>query len=264
MFNILKREIRINKHGFPVIKLVRDETQIDHDAASMNIPSVTEVKVDPSQHRRENLVSELSSKLGQELGPDTKAMTLRGYSTWTLEVLEQAFGDSDELGSFMNKTHYFRDDEDMVRSAAIFSDEVPDDLRMNIEPVFQSVKAALGMDNLSDAEEGTENHEAVTSIVRVAMESAQLEFQRTNTRSSERRMDRNGRFTTRYTADKLPSPKVDTMTPELAKIITEYPDRTDDIIEHIKGRYDTRQALDPDFLRINLNNASSSLADGLL
>jgi hypothetical protein len=273
MFNILKREIRINKHGFPVIKLVRDDTQIDNDAASLNIPAVTEIKVDATEQRRASLASELSAQFNQELGMPTMAeTTLRGYSKWTLEVLQQKFGETDGLEPFMKRTHYFRNDEDMVRSAAIFHDQISPHPKINSGSTLQSVKESLGMENLSDAEEGTDNHDEVTSIVRVAMANAQMKWDRkASSLTGVRRTDRNGRFVTSYAhrGEQISPPATrvisdGSMTPELAKVITDYPDRTDDIIEHIKERFTNQDVLDIDFLRINLDNASPALADGLL
>lgn len=261
MFNRLKRELRINKHGVAVTKHVIADPEPPRESLAKVVtfskPPVNPVFEQQRAQFRSDLMGDLDASSHDVNKDATKRIALEDYSKWTLEVLHNAFHGTGELEQFMSRSKLM--DEDLVRAGVMFKDM---DVYPNVAPenVLEAVRTpaseVLGLFNLSDAEAGSDQHEAVSTMVRVATESAKL----IEDRRSTSEYAANGRFASKYVrgSGNLLMPN------DLAEVIVDYPDRGDDIVKFIKDHCADGDPVDSGFLRVHLDNPTPALADGLL
>lgn len=242
MKNILKREVRFDKNGVAVHRNVIAEKAQKQGLFSRpgSVPTVGGNQKSKEQEQRSGLVSGLVQNLASEerssISGENSAIdaartpkradllrlesedrrfddqnytarveAIEGFSGDTLKMLDEAFSGSGRLTDFMLKTGF--EDEESLKSAITFRDSdifrSPDYRR-----VIQDVRWSRGGEPLYDVLEDSAEHDEVSALITVAA-------------GVRRRSDDPSRLG---------------MSPDVAEVTAEYPDRTDDIIRYISSR----------------------------
>lgn len=260
MKNILKREVRFDKNGVAVHRNVIAEKAPKQGMFSRpgSVPTVGGNHQAKEQQERinltsglvQNLASEERSSVSQEEAAIAAGRTpkrsdlLRGeaddrrfneknysglvyalddFSSDTLKMLDEAFSGSGKLTDFMLKVDF--DDEESVKSAITFRNsdlfDAPEYRR-----VLQDVRWSRGGEPLYDVLEDSAEHDEVSALISVAAGVRKLS-------------DDSSRLG---------------MSPDVAKVTADYPDRTDDIVRYISVRNVSAKDVDCDDLRRHLGS----------
>ena len=176
---------------------------------------------------------------------ESKALT--GYSLDTLQMLEAVFKNDGNLHSFMGWVKYFDQEKD-VRAALIHAPNM-----IQLPQMYSDTRSALGVDDLSIAPEGSGEHEIISAVLTVAH------------RGHSRRKSKLYRTSTRVAREILRNEDERLkMSPELAAVIIQHLDRTDDIISFMDAHDQGPDNVDTEHLTLHLDSAARSLATGVL
>lgn len=298
----LRPEVRVNKLGVPVTKHVRDAPAVPQGFLSRIVPTLNgslakqrtamlsdlgdditkeqelldiqadaEMKAmkasnDRSVQLKMMRVMRLNSReeLREGGGKNKRYVeVLNGYSTLTVAAIHDAFHGTGNVLFFL-KTNRF-EDEKLIRASLSFRDS---GLSQSTHPenVLRDVSKSLGVKDLSRIPEDSEQHTLVSAVIHVAAAAAddRSRASHVSLRSTSDSISARLRHRSERTIWMDKEAECIQMTPQLAKIIMERPDRTSDIINYIGSRQQEPKDLDIELMRLHLDNPSPSLADGIL
>lgn len=191
-------------------------------------------------------------------GIDHSISRLTGYSTTTITMLHSAFHGTGNVNDFIN---YAPHDEIGFRSALAFNRIVP--RNGQLVTVIKDVRNSTGIDDFSELEPGTAGHDLMTAVLTVAVgisENRQQAYFSQHENSGSSSISAASGFG-KWLKQENNRCK---MTPELAIVIVDCPERITDILNYIDRRNGDIEGLDGGHLRIHLDNAALSLSDGVL
>lgn len=296
-------EARVNKNGISVIKHVRAEAKSQHTGIlSKVVPTLTgaaakqrktlldDLKADIAAEQklrdeaaerkyanRHNLSDEhrtfvereyfehkqikMRREMEEEISKKPRFAGLDKLSTGTLEMIHGAFHGTNGVTAFLKVQSF--DDEERVRTHVVFRDAIGSD-RYSLSEALPHIQRSLGIKKLSNIEEGTPEHDAVSAVFRVAF-GAKERRQRVpfETMSNETMSDR---LQQQSKMREIMINELSTaiMSPQLAEVALEYPDRVDEIVDYMTKQDVIPETVDTEHLRLLLDNPSPALAEGIL
>lgn len=298
--NNLTPEVRVNKHGVPVVKHVRaDSPSVPNGFLSRIIPtlngslaktraamladldgdleqeaarSIAEADAELERARastgdvreiRMRLAMMRRAERGLKLPDDSIAKELSGYSTLTVAAIHDAFHGTGKVTSFL-KSHR-NDDEKYIRTSISFRG-------CNLEKstrqanMIRDVASSMGKKDLSRVPEGSDEHYLFSAVIKVAIGASQ-EREKSHTeivRGFGSGVSAQMKSRTEYRRWIQDEEACVHMTHELAVLVMEYPERTADIISYLGENKLDPVDVDTDLMRLHLENPTPALADGIL
>lgn len=288
----LKPEVRVNKLGIPVVKHVRkDDYTKPKGLLARLVPDLNNSYKKALEERKVELCDLLAKRLKYEweqrdadfeaaIAAETDPKRRRdmitygrdyiddleshqyqvkrtsGFSVSTLEALYEVQNETGDLTKILVAIHR---EEGELRAVLNFKQFLPG--RIFASQTFKDVKSSMGIDDYLHVEPDSEWHDAVSLVLDVASDAC---FKRN---SSDPAMRYPGKYQGNINFEDLWDEEDGRihMTPELAVVILEHPDRKEDIVKYLGDWCEGEPAkVDIEHLRLYLDNPSPALAEGIL
>lgn len=209
------------------------------------------------EQTRLRVTRDLDRAMGKE---ETHVAGLNKLSTKTLGMVHAAFHGTGKVTAFLKRQDF--DDDDRIRTAVVFRD-FSDSYQFG--RLLRHVRDSLGVKSLAGIEEGTLEHNAVSAVFRVAIGAAQ----RRSIAEREERLQDKSQAAMLLSQRKMRNQVLDEqdrvkMSPQLAEIAADNPDRVDDIVDYLVRQNVEPVDVDAEHLQLFLDNPSPALADGIL
>jgi hypothetical protein len=257
----LTPEVRVDKNGHAVTKHVRNEKKQHKGFISRIIPSLN----GSAGKQKESDLALLTEEIRKEIDfRDESALVkiLGGYSSRTITAIRDAYSGSGELVAFIEQT--YPENERDIRTAAHFK-EVRFD-REHFSSILDSVRDAMGVNDLENIPAGTDEYTTAKAILEVAVRAASIRSLVHENRMIALQAQGHSRSEA-FDATMKDSKKDRSgtyMSHALARIISEKPERASDIADYLLDKKATPKTVDMELLRMYLNSDAPPLADGLL
>lgn len=263
----LQAELRFDKNGRAVTKHVRATPKTSGGLLSRIIPMLN----GSAAKDRDDLVADLASEIEREISAgagiskseEKVAKILKGYSSQTVTAIKDAYSGTGNLVDFIERT--YTEKERDIRTAAHFSDLMIHK-EFHFASILHSVRTSLAVKDLGSIPTGTDEYEVAQAVLEVAVKA-----------SSTRSLDYENRVTTLQargyplseaseiiTKEMIQDGTDAFMSPDLARIISDIPERASDIANYLLDKKTSSVKADTGLLLMYLNSDTPALADGML
>lgn len=246
-------------------------------ALAMYSDAIAILDITVNRARRRKIIAQLAQKSAYDLSNgdyapttyikrnmDNTARILEQHSTKTLTSINKSFSDGRGLHQFIHFTDDMSHPGD-IRTAAHYRDSKLH-LAYSIHVILKHVRSSLGVRDLTQYRAGTEQYDAALAVISVAMRAVKNHHYVTET--AIRKWREQGYMS--WEAEQRAKEEMHAdgsnlfMTPELARLIMQYPDRASDISDYLREKAVAPKHADFELLLMRLTTEAKALSDGLL
>lgn len=263
----LTPEVRLDKNGRAVTKHVRAEKKRSGGFLARIIPTLNgsagKQKDSDLAILNEEIKLAISSGASPKSNEDLLIKIIKGYSPTTVASIKDAFSGTGHLVDFIERT--FMQSQSDTRTAARFKDLLVYK-EFHFTSILDSVRDSIGVYNLDEIPEGTDEYITAKAVLEVAVKASSTRSNEYDERAEAARAKGFPRSEAHEIA--LKEMKRDGsdafMTPALAQIISEMPERASDIANYLLDKESSTTRVDLELLRMYLNSDTPAIADGML
>jgi hypothetical protein len=186
------------------------------------------------------------------------------HTTETLTAIKNAFPDGDGLNEFVYAADAMDNQKDIRVAAHYKSTRLHRNFSIHL--ILKHVRSSLRIKNLTRYPEGTPEYDAVLAVITVAINAVKTQHYLHH--EAARSFEAKGHLWRK--AEQLAKEQLETdgaylsMTPKLARVITQHPDRADDISDYLRDNTLAPSQVDTELLLMRLTTEATALSDGLL
>jgi hypothetical protein len=263
----LTPEVRVDKNGRAVTKHVRTEKKQSGGFLARIMPTLNgsagKQKDSDLAVLNEEIKHAISSGASPKSNEELLIKIIKGYSPRTVASIKDAFSGTGQLVDFVERT-YMQSQSD-TRTSARFKDLLVYK-EFHAASILDSVRDSIGVYNLDEIPEGTDEYITAKAVLEVAVKACSTQSSEYDERAEAARAKGFPRSEAHDIA--LKEMKRDGsdafMTPELAQMISEIPERASDIAYYLLDKESSTTRVDLELLRMYLNSDTPAIADGML